>query len=233
MTRFKICGLREVEHATTAADAGADFLGFVFVPGVRRQLSQQRARDIIEEYRRLKGKSGPRLVGLFANQPLDEVNHIVSRCGLDLAQLCGDESPEYWRQVDAPVIRQIKVRDDGLTNETVADVIRRVDEVVSHDCIALLDKRETGQLGGTGRSFDWSIAREAGKHYDFVLAGGLSPDNVGRAIASASPWGVDVSSGVETNGIKDMKKIAAFAEEVRRSDARKLESPVTNPHQTG
>lgn len=215
MTKFKICGLREVGHALAAAEAGADFLGFVFVPGVRRQLGDEQARAVIQEYRRVRGSGGPRLVGLFANQPLEDVNRIILSCGLDLAQLCGDESLDYCERVEALVIRQIKVR----KGQPVDEVLRRVDEVVSHGYIALLDRHEAGALGGTGRSFDWGIAREVARRYDFLLAGGLSPDNVGQAIATVAPWGVDVSSGVETNGAKDISKIVAFAEEVRRAGA--------------
>ena len=217
MTKLKICGLRDVSHALTAADAGADFLGFVFVPGVRRQLSEEQAGAIIKEYRRLRGSEGPKLVGLFANQPLEDVNRIIARCGLDLAQLCGDEPPEYWKCVDAQVIRQVKVRDDGSRDEAISKVLRRVDEVVSHGHIAMLDKHEAGSLGGTGRTFDWAIASEVAARYDFLLAGGLTPANVAQSIAAVNPWGVDVCSGVGSDGVKDLGKIVAFAEEVRRA----------------
>jgi phosphoribosylanthranilate isomerase len=217
VTKFKICGLREVSHALAAAEAGADFLGFVFVPGVRRQLSEEQARAIIQKYRRIKGNDGPKLVGLFANQPLDDVNRIARSCGLDLAQLCGDEPPEYWERLAVPVIKQIKVGDQDSHDATVADALSRVEEIVSRGHMAQLDRHEEGALGGTGRSFDWSVAREVARHHDFLLAGGLSPDNVQQAIATGNPWGVDVSSGVETDGIKDPKKIAAFAEAVHSS----------------
>ena len=217
MTRLKICGLRELGHVLAAADAGADFLGFVFVPGVRRQLSEERAGAIIREHRRLRGSGGPQLVGLFANQSLEDVNRIIRLCGLDLVQLCGAEPPAYWARVEAGVVRQIRVRDDGPRHEVVAEVLRRVDEVVASGHVPLLDRQEAGALGGTGRTFDWSIAREVARRHDFLLAGGLTPDNVGDAIATVEPWGVDVSSGVESDGVKDPKKIAAFADEVRRA----------------
>jgi phosphoribosylanthranilate isomerase len=217
MTEFKICGLRSVEHALAAAEAGASFLGFVFVPGVRRQLTPEQAQAIIEEYRSIRGPDGPRLVGLFANQPLKEVNQTIKTCGLDFAQLCGDEPPDYWDTVDAWVIKQIRVRDDGLRQKAAAEVLYQVDEVVSRMHLPLLDRYEPGALGGTGRSFDWSIAADVTRRYDVLLAGGLTPDNVGEAITTASPWGVDVSSGVETDGVKDSSKISAFAEAVRLS----------------
>ena len=215
MTRFKICGLREVGHAVTAARAGADFLGFVFVPSVRRQLSREEARDIINTYRGEVGQGGPRLVGLFADQPVAEVNAAVRECGLDAVQLCGDEPPAYWEQVEGRVIKQIKVRDDGDRERAVSRVLRLCGQVVSRGHIAMLDAFERGALGGTGRSFDWSVAAAVAGRYDFMLAGGLTSENVGQAIATAHPWGVDVSSGVETGGVKDAAKIVAFAEQVR------------------
>ena len=217
MTAFKVCGLSRADDAVLAAELGADFLGIVFVPGVRRQLSEERARAVVQDYRSRMGSGGPRLVGLFANQPVADVNRALRACGLDLAQLCGDEGPEFWEQVEAPIIRQIKVREEASRGETVAEVIRRVDEVVSREHLAILDRHERGFLGGTGLTFDWRIATEVAKHSDFLLAGGLTPDNVDFAISAVRPWGVDVSTGVETNGAKDQKKIAAFAERVRRA----------------
>ena len=218
----KICGMREVAHALVAAEAGADLLGFVFVPGVRRRLEVEDARAIIEEFRKdtvstvaAADATTPRIVGLFANQPLDEVNRIVARCGLDLAQLCGDEDADYWRQVDAGVIRQVRIDDTAPDDVAVADGLRRVEAATSAGCIPLLDKQEAGQLGGTGRTFDWSIAREIAARFDVLLAGGLSPGNVEQAIAAVSPWGVDVSSGVETDGVKDPAKIAKFVRAAR------------------
>ena len=148
MTVIKICGLREAAHALVAAEAGADLLGFVFVHGVRRQLEVEQARSIIDEYQRLfaspdsSGRPGPpRIVGLFANQPLSEVNHVIARCGLELAQLCGDEGRDYWRQVDADVIRQVRIDDTAPHSVAVEDALRRVEEASSAGCIPLLDKQ--------------------------------------------------------------------------------------------
>ena len=225
MTKLKICGLREAGHALAAKKSGADFLGFNFVHGVRRQLSEEAGRDVIEEYRRLAGPGGPRIVGLFANQPSEEVNRIVETCRLDFAQLCGDEPPEYWQRVSARVIKQIKVRQDGPKSKVIDTIGRRLDEVVSHGHLAVLDTHQEGALGGTGRTFDWSIARSLGRSFDFLLAGGLSPENVEDAIGAAAPWGVDVSSGVETDGVKDPAKIAAFARRAQEASADSARNP--------
>ena len=212
---FKICGIRTLEHALAATDAGASLIGFVFVPGVRRQVSVERARDVIRRTRELRGANCPNIVGLFANQPLSEVNKIVRQCDLNFAQLCGDEPPEFWDNVDAWVMRQVKV-DDSLPRKTaVSTALNEIEEVVNRLHLTLLDKRLKGALGGTGHTFDWSIASEIARRHQVFLAGGLAPDNVRQAIDTVRPWGVDVSSGVETDGIKDTAKIAAFAKIVR------------------
>ena len=217
MTKFKICGLRDADNALVAANAGADFLGLNFVPGVRRMITPEQALSIVGRLRSTLGERIPTLVGLFANQRVDEVNHIVDQCGLDLAQLCGDEPREYWDEVAAPVIRQIKVRDDVPTEAAIEAAARQIEEVIGSGHTPMLDKYERGALGGTGRTFDWRVASELAARYDLVLAGGLTPDNVARAIAEVGPWVVDVSSGVETDGVKDAAKIRRFAQEVRRA----------------
>ena len=212
---FKICGMRTLEHALAAADAGASLLGFVFVPEVRRQVSVDHAKSVIRQIRELRGEACPRIVGLFANQPLREVNKIVRECDLDFAQLCGDEPPDFWDNVDAWVVRQVKVDDSLPRNTAVADALRQIEEAVNRLHLTLLDKRVKGALGGTGHTFDWSIASEIARRHPVFLAGGLAPGNVRQAINTVQPWGVDVSSGVETDGIKDSAKIARFGEIVR------------------
>ena len=215
MTKLKICGLRDVENALVAADAGADFLGFAFVPGVRRQLLVDDARAIIDELRRRCDGDSPRVVGLFADQPVDDVNGTIDACGLDMVQLCGQESRDYMRQVRAPVIKAIKVRDDDGLDEAAARTLRHADAVVADGHHVQLDKYEAGAQGGTGRSFDWRVAARVAERHHILLAGGLDPDNVRQAIDVVSPWGVDVSSGVETDGVKDPAKIRAFAAAVK------------------
>ena len=219
MTEFKICGLRSVEHALSAAEAGASLLGLVFVPGVRRRINPDDARTIIREVRDRHGAKSPRFVGLFADQPLREVNGTVKQCRLDFAQLCGDEPADYWDNVDAWVVRQVKVDDSLAQRVAISNALHQVEEVVKRLHLTLLDKRVKGALGGTGHTFDWNIASEIARLHPVFLAGGLAPDNVRKAIRSVQPWGVDVSSGVETEGIKDIAKIVAFGAEVRAAKA--------------
>ena len=228
MTRFKICGIRDVSNALVASESGADLLGFVFVEGVRRQLQPEQAARIIAEFRlsvrsRIKSGTGselveghpPGIVGLFANQSPRFINEVTKLCDLDYLQLCGDEPPEMWDLLDAKVIRQVKVRED-LPREQSLDMARRkVVEALDAGQFVLLDKHEAGQLGGTGIVFDWGLARDIAKDYRVTLAGGLTPDNVAEAISTVQPWAVDVSTGVETDGVKDPAKIRAFAAAVR------------------
>ena len=224
MTRFKICGLRDVDSALAAADAGADFLGFNFVHGVRRQLTFEEGRSIISRVAGEVGEDRPGLVGLFADQDIYEVNEIIASCGLEYAQLCGSEPPDYWDQVRANIIKQIRVKPLASEQETVDATLARVKDVVSCGNIALLDSYKKGALGGTGHTFDWGIAAKVAQGYDVVLAGGLAPDNVATAIRQVDPWMVDVSTGVETDGVKDKSKIRDFAEAVRSASAEAVES---------
>ena len=229
MTIFKICGFRDADAARVAAESGASFLGFVFVDGVRRRISPERGAEATTELRAAlgvasrisDGGASSKIVGLFANQPADFVNGVARACGLDYAQLCGDEPPAFWDALELPVIRQVKVRESLGREGAVALAARQASEALEAGHLALLDKHKRGELGGTGAAFDWTLAREirasvgAGGGGGLMLAGGLTPENVADAIATASPWGVDVSSGVETDGVKDRAKIRQFARAVR------------------
>ena len=215
MTILKICGLKELSHMFVASDAGADLLGFVFVPGVRRQLDIEWAKDVIMRYRTSRGLGGPKLVGLFADQTVEDVNYIINHCGLDKAQLCGDEPIEYWSEIEKPIIKQIKVDDRGKREEVIERLSNQVEQVVSNGHLCILDKYEKGSHGGTGSTFDWTIASEIANRFSFIIAGGLNPINISEAIATVKPWGVDVSSGVEENCVKDANKIRDFAKQVK------------------
>ncbi|MEE2884254.1 MAG: phosphoribosylanthranilate isomerase [Chloroflexota bacterium] len=221
MTEFKICGIAKTEHAIAARTYGACWIGFVFVPGVRREISVEKVKDIIAQYRDLTGPGGPGIVGLFANQTLREVNSISEQCELDYVQLCGDEDDAYWSQLDFSIIRQIKVASVGDRPQIVDSLRQQVENVLEKDAIPLLDRLEKGKLGGTGQSFDWSVAAELPDDWDYMVAGGLDPSNVMDAINKLNPWAVDVSSGVETNGKKDTSKIREFANKVISIDIPK------------
>ncbi|MFL2759619.1 MAG: phosphoribosylanthranilate isomerase [Dehalococcoidia bacterium] len=211
MTLFKICGLRDSSNAILARENGASFLGFVFVHGVRRQITLDVALEILNDYRSEFNPGGPALVGLFANQNVEEVNEIIEACDLDYAQLCGSEPESYWNKVDVDVIKQVKI---GVSN-TSETINAELEKIYRAGCLPLLDKYEKGSLGGTGLSFDWEMVSEFNLSEKFLLAGGLNPENVIDAIRISHPWGVDVSTGVETEGDKDPQKILSFAEAVK------------------
>ena len=215
MPHVKICSVQALDHALAAAEAGADFVGFNFVPGVRRRLEMDAARCMVREYRKLRGTDGPKLVGIFADQPLEEVNRILTECDLDIAQLNGQEPVSYAIQVERPVIKAVHVPAGQPQDRTLEDLNRLLQELDAEDILPLLDPHVDGALGGTGATFDWAIAEALAPSHRFLLAGGLTPDNVAQAVENVRPWGVDVSSGVETNGTKDPEKIRAFIQNAR------------------
>ncbi|MDE2843200.1 MAG: phosphoribosylanthranilate isomerase [Chloroflexota bacterium] len=223
MIHTKICGIQCTEDALVASEAGADFIGLVFVPERRRRLEGPAAAQILSELRTLVPQP-PRAVGLFADQPLEDVVEIISDCNLDMVQLCGQESPDYCRQVTgrtgAEVIKVVHIPASE-TVETVrggGGMQARIAPYLESECRVTLDRLVEGLQGGTGQSFDWQVAAELSRQgYQFLLAGGLTPDNVAQAVAQVKPWGVDVSTGVETDGQKDEDKIRAFIRNARAS----------------
>ena len=218
LTKIKICGLRRPDDAIVAAQAGADYLGLVFVPGRRRRLDADQAFKIVSHLR--SGlQSPPTVVGLFADQPQEEVNRLASHCGLDMVQLCGDEPLEYCKGVQVPVIKVLHVPESGDRAAMVDSLARDIEFQTGEGHLVTLDRKVDGLQGGTGQSFDWEVARDlAATGNSFLLAGGLDPENVGRAVRAVRPWGVDVSSGVETEGDKDPDKMVAFAQAVRAAE---------------
>lgn len=202
--RVKICGVMSPEIAAVAAEAGADAIGLVFAPS-RRRVSIEHASAIV-------GALPPFVaaVGVFVDSPADEVEAIARGLPLDGVQLHGDEPPEMCAWLQHQGIRVIKA-------VPVAD---RVDEALlsryRKASAVMLDTKVDGLAGGSGRSFDWEVARGTSGRFPIVLSGGLTPDNVGRALDIVRPYGVDVSSGVETDGHKDPAKIRMFTERVRQ-----------------
>ena len=210
MTKVKICGVQKTADAVAAAQEGADFIGLVFVPGRRRALGADNARRLISQLHEQTG-ANPRTVGLFADQPIEEVGQVVRHCGLDMVQLCGEESLGYCDRVEVPVIKVLHVSNSLAVEDAVPLLAQEMDALMQRGHLITLDRQVEGLQGGTGRSFNWEIARAlAEQEFSFLLAGGLTPENVGMAVRTARPWGVDVSSGVETGGAKDQRKIQAF-----------------------
>jgi phosphoribosylanthranilate isomerase len=196
----KICGITRVEDARHAVEHGATALGFVFWPKSPRAVTTKQARAIIES---LPGWI--RTVGVFVNASADEIREIAAGVRLSVVQLHGDESPEMARELATPVFRSV-------TLAGAEQVIREWRDTAT----LLLDAADPVRRGGTGVTVDWTKARPIARARRTVLAGGLTPENVAEAIALVRPFGVDVSSGVESApGIKDPDKVAAFLANAR------------------
>lgn len=211
MTFVKICGLRTIEHALAAADAGADMLGLVFAAS-RRQVSPEQAALIAEAVRTTPNARRVSIIGLFVNEAPERMLATVRQCGLDAIQLSGDEASEVADHL--PGIALFKaIRLDGAPSEA-----GWLDANLPPDVRLLVDAHVPGAYGGAGVLADWSRAAALACRRSIVLAGGLTPENVDAAIRQVHPWGVDVSSGVETNGVKDAAKIRAFVAAARAGD---------------
>jgi len=217
MTRVKICGIKDKAHALAAVEAGADFIGLVFAPS-KRQVSPAEAHEIASAVR--KSSDATKMVGVFVNTPSSQVNELADFCALDWVQLSGDESWKYCREVVRPVIKAIRV-DQQSPEDLYAELSTASKLLPVQKFITLLDSQVEGKYGGTGESFNWDLAQQVAKRFPVIIAGGLDPKNVARLIEKVAPWGVDVSSGVETGGVKDIAKIRTFIKEVRKIDDRK------------
>lgn len=216
MTRIKICGLSEIEHALFAAEAGSDFVGLVFAEG-RRKISTDKALEISRAIRGLKTR--PQVVGVFANHPAEDVNRISAHCRLDRVQLSGDETWEFCLGIELPVTKTIHISSTTTADQVLADITEGHRMLKDKDFIYLLDTKVGNLSGGTGQRFDWQLAKAVSARRPTMVAGGLDPDSVSDLVQLVRPWGVDVSSGVETDGRKDPAKIRAFVENVRDTDA--------------
>ena len=201
MVRVKICGITNLEDALMAVEAGADALGFVFFQGSPRYISPEQAAAIIRLL-----PPFVQMVGLFVNEEAATVNSVADRCGLDLVQLHGEESPGYCRNVKRRIIKAFRVKDES-----------SLAEMANYPVAAcLLDAWSPDAHGGTGKTFNWEIAAKAAESQTIILAGGLTPDNVAGAIAAVRPYAVDISSGVESApGKKDTILVRGFIKATR------------------
>jgi phosphoribosylanthranilate isomerase len=235
MTRVKICGIRDPETAIEAAKAGADFIGIMFAES-RRRVSPQECYDITQALKagRQHGPLAefdgpgrgevsasswygawndaieqglmrwrPLIVGVFADQNYAEVNDIADAAGLDLIQLSGNEDTTFVSKIERPVIRVVHVGE-------ATSAIDIYDEGAPGTAASLMLDTGGAARGGTGATFDWEVAAEVARRWPLMLAGGLTPENVEAAVSQVRPWAVDVSSGVETDGDKDIEKVRAF-----------------------
>jgi len=213
MILVKICGITNWPDAKAACDAGADMLGFNFYEKSLRRVSTVEAATM-----RAKLPSGVQPVGLFVNAKPSEISSLHAFVRFTAAQLHGDETPTVVSEVirTVPVIKAFRVAADF--------PLSTLDKY--HDAFAfLLDGSRAGQFGGTGASADWNVARRAVAAHRIILAGGLTPENVGAAIRSVRPYAVDVASGVESKpGKKDHARLKQFIDEVRRAE-QELDAP--------
>ena len=201
--RVKICGITNVQDALAAADYGADAVGFVLYKSSPRCVDLKTVKNIIAQL-----PPFVTTVGVFADTDEKEIHSIVEDCGLDVIQLQGDEPAELCRRLGGRVIKAIRIQDKFSLNRMIPYKVRAF----------VLDTYREGQLGGTGHTFDWNLAVEAKKFGKIILAGGLTPENVGPAIEQVRPYGVDVSSGVEERiGKKDHSKLKRFIETAKQT----------------
>ena len=189
MTKVKICGLSTVEAVETAVLAGADYIGFVFAES-KRQVSLEQAQELAK---RVTGKT--KIVGVFVSPSLEDLELAIGRVPLDMVQIHGTFDEALIPLISVPVIRAIQLSDQEAQVTSQADYL-------------LFD----ASVAGSGQTFDWGLLKDQKIQQDFFIAGGLTVDNVRQARETFQPYAVDVSSGVETDGRKDIEKIKAFIE---------------------
>ncbi|MFH1742160.1 MAG: phosphoribosylanthranilate isomerase [bacterium] len=204
MTRIKICGITSQEDALLCVQAGADALGLNFYAPSPRYITVSRAREIVAAVPPFVF-----LVGLFVDEDLSEVQRIMDETGLHIAQFHGTESPEILRRYGRPTIKAFRIQS--------AEDLKAMKDF--NAAAFLLDTYRKGLPGGTGKTFDWHLAQDAARENRVILAGGLTPENVGEAIRLVRPFAVDVASGVESSpGKKDPDLVHRFVEAVREAD---------------
>lgn len=201
--KVKICGIRNMEAANCAVKNGADAVGFVFAKSKRR-VSVETAKSIVSKLPKDILK-----VGVFVNPSLHEIENVVKKTGINLVQLHGNEPPEFCEKISLPIIKALSI-------ETKED-LKKIHE---YSCeYVLLDGPKGKYVGGNGIAFDWTyLSGFEFKGKKFILAGGLTQENIIDAIHETIPFMVDVSSGVETNGLKDLGKIKNFIERAKSTN---------------
>lgn len=206
MTKIKICGLTRLEDALLCADLGADFLGFVFVPSSPRYVEPERAAGIVEAVR--ARSVTPQFVGVFRDASAGYIEEIAALAHLDLAQLHGAETNDDIRALPVPAVKSFRIGDALPDTTAFPDA-----------AWLLFDAYDERHGGGTGRRFDWSLLALFPRTKPFLLAGGITPENVGAAISLVRPDAIDVASGVESEpGIKDEAKVYSLFQRIRNHE---------------
>lgn len=201
MVRVKICGVTSLSDAVACVELGADLLGLNFWPGSRRRCAEDVARDVVREV-----GGCAEVVGVFVDAPVDEVRRVREATGIRWVQLHGDEPPGAVEALGPEAYKALRVGGEPVG----ATAARYPGERL------LLDASVPGMIGGTGRTFDWSLAQALAQGRDLLLAGGLVPENVAEAVRAVRPWAVDVASGVErAPGQKDLARVKAFVDAAR------------------
>jgi phosphoribosylanthranilate isomerase len=204
MVRIKICGITNLEDALLAAALGADALGFIFYTKSPRRINLEAARAIIAQLPPFVVS-----VGVFVDEAAAVVQDLAARVGLDWVQLHGQESPDYCRSLGRRVIKSFRIKDESS--------LHALEPFQGSAQAFLLDTYKKGQVGGTGEIFDWELAKQAQAYGPVILAGGLTPENVARALRVAQPQAVDTASGIEAApGKKDPEKLRKFFAAIRR-----------------
>jgi phosphoribosylanthranilate isomerase len=214
MTRIKICGIKEEAHATAVTEAGVDFMGLVFANSPR-QVTPSQAEKLVANVR--SHKKPPQTVGVFVNAKTESINRIAEQCQLDWVQLNGDEPWELCRELNRPIIKVVRVSRVFKPITIINNLALGEKILANQEHIFLIDSNARDKFGGTGQRFNWELARPIADRFPVIIAGGLTPENVREAINIINPWGVDVSSGVETKGAKDTEKINTFINNVKNN----------------
>ena len=209
--QVKICGIRSINSAFAATKGAASHIGFNFVPSSKRLIEADVAKTIVRAIKEnYPDINTPKPVGVFANQPLLYVNSVAEYCELDMVQLSGEEPLAFAEKIISPTLKAIKV-DTSAPRESE---LRRLDQLAKLakrlNVEVILDKYDPHLQGGTGQTHDWQLAAKLAEHHSFLLSGGLHSGNIQSAISSVRPLGVDVASGIETDGKDDANKIGRF-----------------------
>ena len=207
-TKVKICGVKDTNILKKINDLKIDYLGINFIENSKRYIENEIAIKISEELKLSSKKIN--LVGLFQDHDIKLVNKTIDLINLDFVQLCGKESTEYVKAINSKTIKVIHIKE----SDSVQDVGSKIKFYLAVCDYIILDTYSKNSSGGTGKVFNWKKYSSLFSKNIFV-AGGLNPNNISEIISIYKPWGVDVSSGVESNGIKDFNKIRKFIDHIK------------------